>query len=106
MKKSYNACDDVNSPQAKTDRPVSSLLTGSLKVSPSASAALLVGILEIVCLLRTIYCDIFSLRIVGCWCHITVPRSTRYCIRSLGACHIWMLWPSANSVWGGWIPWY
>lgn len=47
--KNYNTYTDANSPlESKTDRPVSSLLTGSLKVSPSASAALLVGILEIV----------------------------------------------------------
>lgn len=46
--KNYNTCNDMNSPETKVDRPVSSLLTGSLKISPSASAALLVGILEIV----------------------------------------------------------
>lgn len=47
--KNYNTCNNANgTPETKTDRPVSSLLTGSLKISPSASAALLVGILEIV----------------------------------------------------------
>lgn len=51
--KSYNSCDDVNTPplEAKVEHgsePVSSLLTNRKKISPSASAALLVGILEII----------------------------------------------------------
>jgi len=46
----YNTSHNgVGTQEAKADRPVSSLLTGSLKISPSSSAALLVGILEIVC---------------------------------------------------------
>lgn len=47
--KSYNSCDDPH-PEI-TDikiEPVNSLLRGLKKISPSASAALLVGVLEVV----------------------------------------------------------
>ena len=51
--KSYNSCDDPN-PIDVIDikvvpEPAKSLLTGLKKISPSASAAFLVGILEAVC---------------------------------------------------------
>lgn len=47
--KSYNSCDDPNQIDLQIRiEPVKSLLTGLKKISPSASAALLVGVLEAV----------------------------------------------------------
>lgn len=49
--KSYNSCDDPRHPSVAKlveHEPVKSLLTGLKKISPSASAAFLVGVLETV----------------------------------------------------------
>lgn len=49
--KTYNSCDDPRHPSATKlveHEPVKSLLTGLKKISPSASAAFLVGVLETV----------------------------------------------------------
>jgi hypothetical protein len=48
--KSYNSCDDPKHPtKIKIEQePVKSLLTVLKKISPSASAAFLVGVLEAV----------------------------------------------------------
>lgn len=46
--KSYNSCDETKHPTKTTieQEPIKSLLTGLRKISPSASAAFLVGVLE------------------------------------------------------------
>lgn len=54
--KNYNSCDDPHRHPSSTklvehnQEPVKSLLTGLKKISPSASAAFLVGVLETVCI--------------------------------------------------------
>lgn len=80
--KSYNSCDDPNIHPTKIrieQEPVKSLLTGLRKISPSASAAFLVGVLEAVSIKLVVI--VFSLICVYCFMTSMLTPSTIATVR-------------------------